>query len=297
MSDYIFSSVVQSKGKLSKCIESIYEKDPPQVMEFHGKWGSIAVSKNHYHGFLPFETDAHLLILIGGPVLYFSDNDFLTEEDSDKASKKIYQHWITENKMRWDEDLSGPFTVILINKEKRTLEVVTDLMAFIPVYLCQKNNIVFCGTHIDALAMSCNEYSNFDNVSMADFIINSVVTYPYTIYKNIRQLSPGSIITFKNNEQQIKKYWEPVEQVYYRNIKDASCALRKGITEYINRITEKMEHVAQFISAGEDSRALAGMISSRLKRDAFIFLDHMNREGKIARTIAEIYGADFTAGY
>jgi hypothetical protein len=58
-----------------------------------------------------------------------------------------------------------------------------------------------------------------------------------------------------------------------------------------------MTKVAQFISAGEDSRSLAGMLPERLQRDAYIFLDSMNREGRIAKRVAEIYGANFHVGY
>lgn len=98
----------------------------------------MAVSTNHYNDFLPFETDEHLLIAIGGPVLYFiDDNHFLTEPDSSIATEQICHRWLIDKKMRWDDDLSGPFTVLLINKLDHSSQPVTDLMSFIPVYSCQ----------------------------------------------------------------------------------------------------------------------------------------------------------------
>jgi hypothetical protein len=54
-----------------------------------------------------------------------------------------------------------------------------------------------------------------------------------------------------------------------------------------------MQEVAQFLSGGEDSRTLLGLIPSHLNRDAFIFLDSMNREGKTAQKAARAYGANF----
>ena len=70
-------------------------------------------------------------------------------------------------------------------------------------------------------------------------------------------------------------------------------ALRVGLIDYIERITEKMTEVGQFISAGEDSRSIAGILPERLKRHAYIYVDSKNREFKLAERVANIYGCEF----
>jgi len=296
MSDFLFSSSSKESNELSSAINSIYCKDAPEIQEYYGDWGSLAVSQGHYHGFLPYENEQHILVVIGGPVLYFSDNDFLVETDSSIGSERIYHRWVIQHQMQWDEDLSGPFTVFLLDKLNKELQVVTDLMAFIPIYTCIKSSDYYIGTHVDALARICGESKNHDPVSIADFILNDAVTYPYTVYKKIRQEPPSSIIRYKDARKEIDSYWLPNEKNTYRSLKEASLALRSGISGYVRRVTEKMQHVAQFISAGEDSRSLSGLLPHHLKRDAFIFLDHMNREGRIAKRVAETYGTNFTIG-
>lgn len=299
MSDYLFSSITISDGSLSKFLTEIYTTSPPQSEEYHGTWGSLAVTQSHYHGFQPYENDQHLMVVIGGPVLYFRNNDFLVVEDSNEATKAIYQKWIIENQIQWDEDLSGPFTILLIDKAQGSVIIVTDLMAFIPVYSCQQAGKLYLGTHIDALAKASGEQEQFDQASLADFVLNDVVTYPYTAYVNLSQLPPSSVASFIDlkNPPKIQSYWSPDEINPYKNIQAAADTLREGISNYVNRVTEKMTTVAQFISAGEDSRSLSGMLPERLERDAFIYLDSMNREGKIAKRVAEIYGANFNVGY
>lgn len=298
MSDYIFSSLQQEEGKLTQIIENIYDIAPPKTQEFHGKWGVLAVSQSHYHGFQPYETEQHILVVIGGPVFYFRDNDFLTKVDSNEASKEIYYRWVVDNKMQWDEDLSGPFTVLLLDKELSSLKVVTDLMSFIPVYVCEKNNQLYLSTHVDALANSCEESQDTDPVSLADFVLNDVITYPHTAYSNIKQLAPSSVTEFNEDKRKyINAYWQPLENNNYNSLGDAAAELREGIQHYVDRVTEKMTHVSQFISAGEDSRALSGLLPQKLKRDGYVFLDSMNREGKIAKKVADIYNVNFTVGY
>lgn len=51
MSDFIYSRNNVIQGKLTKEIQSIYKQNPPSVKEYHGKWGSFAISYNLYQGF------------------------------------------------------------------------------------------------------------------------------------------------------------------------------------------------------------------------------------------------------
>src|SRR5699024_2444535 len=267
-------------------------------MEFHGEWGSLVISQGHYRGFLPFENEIHICVVIGAPVLYFRNNDFLLGQDSNIATQAIYERWATQNKMDWVNDLSGPFTILLINKKTSLITAVTDLMGFIPVYSCLNQGEVYLGTHVDALAKATGENGSYDSVSLADFILTDVVTFPYTVYSALRQEVPGSELDFSvGHKKQTRTYWLPIENNPYNNIDEAADALRHGIKRYIDTVTEKMPRLAQFISAGEDSRALSGLLPPTKPRDAYIFLDHMNREGKIAKKVASAYDAKFHVGY
>src|SRR5699024_7084925 len=256
------------------------------------------ISQGHYKGFLPYENETHICVVIGAPVLYFRNNDFLLQQDSNTATQAIYDRWVTQNKMDWVNDLSGPFTILLINKKTFLVTAVTDLMAFIPVYSYLNQGEVYLGTDVDALDKATGEDNSYDSVSLADFILTDVVTFPYTVYSALRQEAPGSELDFSaGHEKQIRTYWLPVEENSYNNIDEAADALKHGIKRYIDTVTEKMPRLAQFISAGEDSRALSGLLPSEKPRDAYIFLDDMNREGEIAKKVADAYGAKFHVGY
>jgi hypothetical protein len=299
VSDYIYSSKTQADEFLAGALNGIYVRTSPTTTEYRGPWGTLVVTQGHYHGFRPYENDQHLMVVTGGPVLYFRDNDFLVAEDSSAATEAIYNRWVVEGSIQWDEDLSGPFTILLIDKQAQAVTVITDLMAFIPVYSCQKAGELYLGTHVDALANATGEQELFDQVSLADFILNDVVTYPYTAYENLRQLAPSSAIVFSTglSKSNVTRYWIPEEENPYTTVQQAAEALREGIFGYVACVTQKMTKVAQFISAGEDSRSLSGMLPERLQRDAFVFLDSMNREGRIAKRVAEIYGVNFNVGY
>lgn len=293
VSDFIFSNQPIYKGVLSKAFNHIYSKLRPPIKEYHGNWGSLAVSQNVYKGFQPYENDKHITVVIGGPLLMFMENDYLTGQRlSYEGTKRIYERWL-QGKMKWDEDLSGPFAVLIIDKETNDFFCVTDPMSFIPLFQLQAGEHIMLSTHVDALARAGKQNQQVDEISVVDFILHGIVTYPYTFYRPIKQMQPASIHYYKQNQIQSDYYWLPKEEFKYQSINEAALDLREAITGYIDRILKHTENIAQFISGGEDSRTLAALLSSVPDRKAFVFLEGMNREGQTAQKAAEAYGADF----
>lgn len=296
MSDFLFQSQKQKTNKLSNLIKSIYPDNPPEVFEFHGQWGSLAVSRNTYFGFDPIETENHIYFVIGGPVLTFTNNKFLTGSDPQKGTKKIVGKF-NENTITWHNDLSGPFVFGELNKKNGKLQIVSDIISFIPVYKYETNNELALSTHPDILAQINNINDKKDKVSIADFILNGIITFPYTFYKSIKQVNPASIYTFDLQNDKINSkneyYWKPTDEKQRTNIKKTAKELRNDLKNYIKLVTEGMDKVASFISGGEDSRAVLAMMPDDLQKETYIFLDEMNREGEYAEKATLAFGTNF----
>ena len=302
VSDFLFSSARAKGGELPQAIQQVYRHSAPSTWEYLGPWGSLAVSRGHYNGFDPVETEAHICVVVGGPVLCFRDNSFLVGGEPDAGTRAVLERFLA-GEMSWEHDLDGPSVVLVVDKVRARVTCVTDLMMFIPVYEHREGGELVLGTHVDAVAAVSGKASAFDEASLADFILHDVVTYPYTAYRGVRQLTPAAEHDYtvldggRTQKLEPKVYWQPVERSAFGSIDEAAETLRSGLQEYVDRVTTGMDHVAQFISGGEDSRALAGLLPSRLKRDAYIFLDNMNREGRVAERVAKAYGATFNPGY
>jgi len=295
MSDFIFTTAQEPEGRLARAIQSIYHEDAPAIQEFHGQWGSLAVSRNLHQGFAPIETDRHICLIIGGPVLSFTDNEFLAGDDPTAGTTQVLARWCSAAGIRWDEDLSGPFVVLRLDKQDGKLEVITDLMSFTPVFEADCNGAKTIGTHVDAAARVAGCKDEKDATSIADFILHGVVTYPYTVYANLRQVAPSSTHNWhlhENARYESKHYWQPLEGNPHRNIDKVATSFREALIEYVHAVTSGMDRVGLFLSGGEDSRVILSMLPKRCKRDAFIFLEGMNREGSIAQKVANTYGAN-----
>ncbi|MEA2120517.1 hypothetical protein [Halovibrio sp. HP20-50] len=304
MSDFIYSSDPNAGKILAESLKNVQPAEASCVHVYSGGWGAVATSSSRYSGFNPIETSRYICIVIGGPVLYFRDNYFIGGDDQQAGTRAILSHW-QSGKAEWSEDISGPFVVLVIDKEKSRVECITDLMLFIPVYQFHDEKTLFWGTHVDALSNACGQKNNIDNVSCVDFVLHFTVTYPYTFYQTVSQCNPASINRWIKQSEETndwllensKTYWVPIESNKYKNIHDAAKYLHDGVQGYIDRATCSLDRVAQFISAGEDSRTLAGMLPNKLDRDAYIFLDKMNREGVLAREVAAAYGLNFNLSY
>lgn len=291
MSDFVYSVNSKPKGFITNKIQSIYNNKIPQIKEIHGEWGSLGFSENLYNGFNVYENKEFITIVLGGPLLMFCENEFINKNDNYDGSKAIFERW-KNGEMNWDEDLSGPFTVLILNKESSQFFCINDLMAFIPVYSYQSNSELVLSSHVDVLAKVVNKTKDIDETSLSDFILHGVITYPFTMYKNIRQLQPASEHKGAKFKIVTESYWLPYEEKKYKSINMAATELRKSIEKNIKMVTKESNSIAQFISGGEDSRVLSGIMKT-YSRDAFVFLDQMNREGKIAAKIAKLYGANF----
>lgn len=297
MSDFLFCRDEQALQYLAQPLRDLMpEPELVKVKEYSGSWGALAVTLGPYNGFAPYEDERHICVVIGGPILYWRDNHFLTNSEQPTiGTQAILQRW--HSGADWSEDLSGPFVIFIVDKNTAEIFCYTDLMTFIPVYQYVLDTSFCLGTHVDTVASISGQKQNIDDVSVADFILHSIVTYPHTFYSNIFQLAPATEYrwTLKNSENIWQKtpYWEPLEINSYKNIDEAAMALRIGLIDYIGRITEKMTEVGQFISAGEDSRSIAGILPERLKRHAYIYVDSKNREFKLAERVANIYGCEF----
>ena len=292
MSDFLFSQKPVKKSKLAKLLKDVYPEEV-KVKEFHGSWGSLALVRNQYHGFKPLETDKYLMFVIGGPVLTFRDNQFLVETNSTKATKSIFERWIKQQEIDFSSDLSGPFVLGLIDKSSGELTTVTDLMSFIPVFHFKDKQNRILGTHVDTVAQAANDQQNFDLVSIAEFVHSRRITFPFTIYKQISQLLPSTVTSVFNNKVEAKSYWLPAEKNSFDSIDQAASELRSRHLEYLDNLPLSGQEVSLLTSGGQDSRVVLASLPKDCRKRGVIFLDQMNREGRIAQKAAKIYHADF----
>lgn len=297
MSDFLYSNLQNNGDTLVRELRRIYSDASHEAQIFQGDWGTLVCTRSPYAGFAPVETAAHLVVVTGGPVLNFRDNTFLSGGRGDAGTRAIYDRWLAGD-MCWRDDLSGPFAIIMVDISNMQALVVTDMMLFLPVYYMSCNGGLILGTHVDAVARAARSEA-YDTTSIVEFVLYNAITYPHTAYAGVKQCAPGSVNSFSRPRTDVKlamtsdPYWEPVEESTFSHINEAAEELRFAAQSYIHRITRSMAAVAHFMSGGEDTRVIAGLVPSNLNRDAITFADGYNREAHLAEKAARKYGANY----
>ncbi len=297
MSDFVFSSTSSPSAQLKAALQGIDTSRDASVTTFSGFWGSLAVIENQYSGFQPMETEDHIAVIVGGPLLQFQANDFLDDENSSTGTSAILERHLAGT-MSWDEDLSGPFAAFFLDKKSGAFTYVTDLLMFIPIYSLEDSEKIVLGSQVDVVAEIAGEEANLDLTSLADFVLNHVVTYPYTCYRNIRQADAGTIHHYTHIASTLQKsretYWIPQEQQNYESLPEAAKLLRESLLEDVATIAAGTDKVAAFVSAGEDSRSILGSLPEGVDCDGFTYLYGSPRDRAIAKQVTKIFGVNHT---
>ncbi|MBN2895155.1 MAG: hypothetical protein JXK05_04590 [Campylobacterales bacterium] len=283
MSDFLYARYADTQT-LHDALSSIYTHDIPAIATFSGAWGALALGANRYGGFAHYEDAHHLCAVIGAPLLEWRSNAFLGTEGGNEGTQALMRRYL-EGALYWDEEVSGPFVFVLIDKAAQTLVYVTDLMLFIPVYRYGEGEMI--GTHVDALARAAECTEQIDWVSVGDFILNHVVTFPYTTYASIRQSEPAAHYYGAD----FFHYWQPLETEMFGSLDGAAEALRKALKQYVEAVCAGMDQVGAFVSPGEDSRAVLGMLPSHVLIEGFHYGRGIPREEGIVREVCAAYGA------
>ncbi|MDD9205762.1 hypothetical protein PU560_04680, partial [Georgenia sp. 10Sc9-8] len=296
MSDVVFTSRQRGPSRLSRLLVGVHGPHARPVTEFHGPWGSLAVSESPYSGFDPVESDDHVFVVLAAPVLTYRSNAFLGGSDRTTGSRALYSRWRAGD-LDWGRDLSGPFLALIVDKHQGFVHLVTDLMMFVPAYTAGEGDDLVIGSHVDVVAEAAAQRT-VDVASLADFVLHGVVTHPFTMYTGVEQCRPATVHEYSPTDRRTstRSYWVPQEQHRFTHIEEAAAAVRHGLVEHVRAVTSGLDTVAEFISGGEDSRAIAGVLPSRLRRDGYVFLDRLNREASVAYKVAAAYGTSLHVG-
>ena len=190
-------------------------------------------------------------------------------------------------------EANGSFAVGIPREDE--VVVVTDAGGSIPVYYAYGPQGFAVGTlvHHVAAAAGC---MTVDTVSVADYLFNQTVCYPYSWYENVRAVPPCSVCTFNREGKKVHAYWKPAEpdNLYDRNADVAYWGqrLRDEVQRAVHLGIEGKSTGRVMYSGGTDSRAILSLIPDSFDCTPTTVLDggKGHREYELARRSATALG-------
>jgi asparagine synthase (glutamine-hydrolysing) len=207
---------------------------------------------------------------------------------------------------------AGMFGFALFDRRENLLHLVRDRLGEKPLYHGRAGDVLLFGSELKALRAHPAWRGEVDRNALALFLRHNYVPAPYSIYKGIRKVMPGTIATFNLNAPVA----EPTEQMYWsaRNaveagvhaVASASDAEVLDELDAILRQTVRREMISDvplgaFLSGGVDSSLIVALMqheSARPVRTFTIgFQEPEYNEAGHAKAVAQHLKTDHTELY
>lgn len=196
--------------------------------------------------------------------------------------------------------LNGNFLALVWEEETERFHIVTDRCGMYAAYRQGgEGRPLVIGSHPDVLAAVTGEAQALDTASLAEFLMTSRVSFPFTYYRNIRALEPGSVFTIDLRDGRAGQ--EARTQYFDYNFRidpsaseqDLAEALAAGFRKAVRRRTLPLfGRTGVGLSGGLDSRAVLAAVDPRSRACGFTLYDEENAELKVARSIAGACSAE-----
>jgi len=213
--------------------------------------------------------------------------------------------WGLENAVR---KFVGMFAFALWDRKENVLHLVRDRLGVKPLYYGQLNGALVFGSELKALKAFGNARFEIDPDSVALFMRYACVPSPCTIYKDIRKLTPGTILTVSQVKGELPKpkpFWtaqESIEEALAHQFSGSESEAEEELDALL-RDCVGIRMVADvplgvFLSGGIDSSLITAQMqaqsSAPVKTFTIGFDEKSFDESAFARDVAKYLGTDHT---
>ncbi|AGB38091.1 asparagine synthase-related protein [Natronococcus occultus] len=191
-------------------------------------------------------------------------------------------------------ELNGEFVACVLEREERTLRLVTDLLGSRPVYYHSNTDRLRFSSSVQSLVGHPDVPAAFDPASLVEYLAHKTVRGIETPFEDVAQLPPASIVTVNAaspDRIECERYWYPTPQPRDRPIDRFVDRFVDRFTDAIgDRIRADRRH-GLLLSGGSDSRLLAAVLEPDR---AYGFAAGSAGESTVAARVADAIGVHFT---
>jgi asparagine synthase (glutamine-hydrolysing) len=214
------------------------------------------------------------------------------------------------------EYFAGMFAFALWDKQECILTLARDRLGEKPLYYGLQNNTFLFGSELKALKVHPDWNGEINRDALALYMRYSYIPAPYSIYKNIYKLMPGSFIQIPIAGQQLAGGILPTVEAYWQAKDAAENGLKAPLIlsddqaikslDVLLRETIKEQMISDvplgaFLSGGIDSSTVAAIMQQESKRAVKTFSIGFHEQGyneaNHAKAVAAHLGTEHTEMY
>lgn len=198
--------------------------------------------------------------------------------------------------------LNGMFSFVLYDENEDKLYFIRDRAGVKPLYIYHKNNVILFASELKSLHHIEGFKKEIDSDALASYFQYGYIPTPHCIFKNVRKLKEGHILTLdlKSKEETLKPYWQVQSFVDKKiiKLKEEEIILE---TEKIFQKSFQYRMISDvpvglFLSGGYDSSLVSALLQSastnKIKTFTIGFENQEFDESDHAEKVANYLGTD-----
>jgi len=205
---------------------------------------------------------------------------------------------------------NGMFAFALWDRQDKILSLCRDRLGEKPLYYGFINSVFVFGSELKALKKFPGFSAEIDREALTLYLRYNCIPAPYSIYKNIKKLLPGEILTFKIDDGSFKTkaYWSVFDVArdfsgikWNKNPAETAQEAETLLKDAVKIRMESDVPLGVFLSGGIDSSLIAALMQAQSSVPVNTFTigfgDKRYNEEKDARIIAKHLGTTHTSLY
>ncbi len=177
---------------------------------------------------------------------------------------EVLLHLYEEKGIDCLNELNGQFAFAIWDSKQKELIIARDRVGIRPLFYCRYDDAFFFASEIKAIFAN-QEVPRETDASALDEIFTFWTTLPgKTVFKNIHELPPGHFLTIKNNQIQIKKYWDipfyATEEQFDWSVNQYTERIQELLTDAIRIRLRADVPVGCYLSGGLDSSGVTSLV-------------------------------------
>ncbi len=194
---------------------------------------------------------------------------------------------------RWLPSLEGMFAFVLLDRQRRRLVAARDRLGIKPLATYRDDGFVAFASDLDALRRFPGVPSEVDWTSVHDYLCLLTVPGPFTIFRGISMVEPGTVVVIDGDRERTVRWWDPPAGPPIP-ARDAAEALETVLGVAVRSHLVADVEVGAFLSGGLDSGVVVSMAAEtspgRLRTFAATFPGEDVDESLAARAAAHRAG-------
>jgi asparagine synthase (glutamine-hydrolysing) len=218
---------------------------------------------------------------------------FATDGDTE-----VIAHLYEEEGPDFVRSLAGMFGLALWDARRQELFVARDRIGKKPLFYAERAGAISFASELWALLADGDISRDIDPVALDRFFTYTYVPSPFSAFRAVRKLPPGSLLRWHAGKTRIERYWKADfgPKLDVGSDAEAGELVRDAVREAVRRRMVADVPLGAFLSGGVDSTAvlaaMAELSTDPVKTFSIGFESSGFDELPYAREIAERFGAD-----